>query len=188
MNADFKVLMDACVLANFGVCDLYLRLSEKPRLILPKWTEQILEEVYFTHTEKLGWDYYLADSFQNALREAFPESVITGYEDLIPVMTNHEKDRHVLAAAVRDKLDIIITFNLKDFKPEHLDKWGIKAIHPQDYLLTLYSMNSGIVLNKLSDIAQNRKIDSEDVAMDLGKTLPDFSSKLLKDMGREGDT
>ena len=27
MTADFSVLLDACVLANFGVCDLFLRLS-----------------------------------------------------------------------------------------------------------------------------------------------------------------
>jgi len=88
MNADYKVLMDACVLANYGVCDLYLRLAEKPRLLLPKWTDQILDEVYRTHTQKLGWKKELADSFQEAVREAFPEAMITGYEDLIPLMTN----------------------------------------------------------------------------------------------------
>jgi len=54
MNADYKVLIDACVLANFGVCDLYLRLSEAPRMLLPKWSQQILDEVYRTHTLKLG--------------------------------------------------------------------------------------------------------------------------------------
>lgn len=31
MKADYRVLLDACVLANFGVCDLLLRLSERPR-------------------------------------------------------------------------------------------------------------------------------------------------------------
>ena len=186
MNADFKVLMDACVLANYGVCDLYLRLAEKPRLILPKWTDQILNEVYRTHTEKLGWEPELADSFQQALQDAFPEAMISGYEDLISAMTNHEKDRHVLAAAVRDKLDIIITFNLKDFKSEHLDKWGIKAVHPQQYLLTLYSMNPAVVMGKLSQISQKRQINLEDVVLSLGKALPDFSSKILEDMGSLG--
>jgi hypothetical protein len=36
MRADFKVVLDACVLANFGVCDLLLRLAERPRLYLPR--------------------------------------------------------------------------------------------------------------------------------------------------------
>ncbi|HOX02663.1 MAG TPA: hypothetical protein P5555_04315 [Candidatus Paceibacterota bacterium] len=32
MNANFRVLLDACVLANFGLCDLFLALVETPRL------------------------------------------------------------------------------------------------------------------------------------------------------------
>jgi len=32
MRADFKVMLDAYVLANFGVADLLFRLAEKPRL------------------------------------------------------------------------------------------------------------------------------------------------------------
>ena len=55
MRADFKVFLDACVLANFGVCDLLLRLAEKPRQYLPVWSKAVLDEVYRTHTEKLGW-------------------------------------------------------------------------------------------------------------------------------------
>jgi len=141
MIADFKVLLDACVIANFPVCDLYLRLAESPRLLIPKWSEEILIEVHRTHVEKLQWPEELADSFQSAVREAFPEAMITGYEELILLMKNEEKDRHVLAAAVREKLDLIITFNLKDFKDEHLHPWNLKAVHPQDYLLSLYSMN-----------------------------------------------
>lgn len=34
MQADFKIVLDACVLANIAVCDLFLRLAEKPRLFL----------------------------------------------------------------------------------------------------------------------------------------------------------
>jgi hypothetical protein len=43
MRADFDgVLIDACVLANHGVCDLLLRLAERPRLFVPHWTAKIL--------------------------------------------------------------------------------------------------------------------------------------------------
>jgi predicted nucleic acid-binding protein len=183
MIADYKILLDACVLANFGVCDLYLRLAEKPRMLLPKWSQQILDEVYNTHVKKLDWPEELAHSFQNELKEHFPEAMVTGFEDLIPVMTNDEKDRHVLAAAVREKADLIITFNLKDFEDEHLKKWGLEAIHPQDYLLSLYSMNPGVVMMKLSKIAVNKDIELEDIIIDMGKSLPRFSSKLMDDLG-----
>lgn len=179
MNADYKVLLDSCVLANYAVCNLILRLAEKPRMLLPKWTEDILEEVHRTHTEKLDWDKDLADSFQVAVKKAFPEAMITGYQPLISAMTNHEKDRHVLAAAVREKLDIIITFNLRDFKKEHLEKWGISAIHPQDYLITLYEMNPAGVLNRLTDISLKQQQDMESTLIDLGRSLPVFASFVL---------
>jgi hypothetical protein len=31
IKADFKVFLDACVLADIAVCDLLLRLAERPR-------------------------------------------------------------------------------------------------------------------------------------------------------------
>jgi len=184
MIADFKVLLDSCVLANYGVCDIYLRLAEHPRLILPKWTNDILAEVYRTQTDKLNWEKNLADSFQVAVRTAFPEAMITGYEELVSVMTNQEKDRHVLAAAVKEKLDIIITFNLRDFEIQHLEKWGVKAVHPDAYLVTLFEINPDIVISRISDISKKRKMDMESVIIDLGKTLPDFSGRLLESMSR----
>ena len=44
-----------------------------------------------------------------------PDAEVTGYETLIDGMTNHEKDRHVLAAAVRGNAEVLVTFNLDDF-------------------------------------------------------------------------
>lgn len=67
MIADYKILLDANVLANYAVCNLYLRLAEKPRLFLPKWSPDILDEVYSTHVNKLNWPKDLADSFQDAV-------------------------------------------------------------------------------------------------------------------------
>lgn len=36
MRANDPVVLDACVLAPFGVCDLFLRLAEEPRLYCPR--------------------------------------------------------------------------------------------------------------------------------------------------------
>lgn len=41
--------------------------------------------------------------------------MVKDYEGLIPAMTNHEKDRHVLAAAVRANAELVVTDNKKDF-------------------------------------------------------------------------
>lgn len=55
MRADYPVLLDANVLAEEAVSDLFLRLAEEPRLLIPRWTETIWDETLRTLIHKLGW-------------------------------------------------------------------------------------------------------------------------------------
>lgn len=185
MQADFKVVLDACVLANPGLCDLFLRLAEPPRLYLPIWSADILEEVRRTQTTKLKRPYppELAEYWYHEVTRAFPEAEVRGYAKLATLMTNHPKDRHVVAAAVKAGASLIVTFNLKDFRAADLEPWEITACHPEDYLLTLHSMNAGVVVGKLAAIAQDDGKDIQDVLLHLGKSVPAFSSRLLETLG-----
>ena len=61
---------------------------------------------------------------EKELRAYFNEAWISDYESLIPKMTNDEKDRHVIAAAVHGGAAIILTLNLRHFRPEHVAMWG----------------------------------------------------------------
>ena len=54
------VVLDACVLADFIISDLLLRMAEDPALILPRWSEEIFAEVRRTHG-KLKWEDSIAD-------------------------------------------------------------------------------------------------------------------------------
>lgn len=182
MKADFRVCLDACVLANFGVADLLLKLAERPRQYLPVWSEDILEEVHRTQTERLDWPERLADSFRSELRTHFPEAAAEGYEHLIDHLENDPKDRHVLAAAIEAGAEVILTFNLKDFPEDALEPWGVDAQHPQDYLLTLYEMDPLQVVRRIGTIAAERERDEEDVLLHLGKSIPAFSTRLLDDL------
>ena len=182
MRADFRVFLDACVLANFGVCDLLLRLAERPRLIEPRWSAHVLAEVRRTHVEKLKWPETLADSFQAELRNAFPDAEVAGYDALIPSMTNDPKDRHVLAAAVRGDCSLILTFNLKHFPAADLQRWGVYANHPQDYLLILYEMEPNHLTAGLGEIAGRRGLEIQDVLIRLGKSVPAFAQRVLDDL------
>jgi predicted nucleic acid-binding protein len=182
MKADFRVFLDANVLANFAVADLLLRLAERPRQYLPVWSEEVLMETRRTHVGKLGWPEDLADSFGAELREHFPEATSSGYEHLLPAVTNDPKDRHVLAAAAHAGAEIILTFNLKDFPEEALAPWGIKAKSPQDYLRTLYEIDEPQVVARIAAIASERAEDMEDTLIRLGKALPTFANRLLSDL------
>jgi len=180
MKADFRVVLDACVLANFGVCDLLLRLAERPRLYLPCWSEAILDETRRTQGGALGWPMPLVESFKTALKSAFPEALVQDYEHLAAQCTNDPKDRHVLACAIHCKAEVILTFNLADFPAEALAPWRVAALHPQDYLLTLFVLEPLHVMHQLGGIAQKRRCTIEDHLINLGRFLPEFSSRVLE--------
>jgi hypothetical protein len=57
----------------------------------------------------------------------------SGYNDLISRLSNHEKDRHVLAAAIRAGVQAIVTFNPQDFPPEALEPYDIEATLPTSF-------------------------------------------------------
>lgn len=185
MHSDFPILLDACVLANGRVCDLYLRLAEPPRLCRPCWSQEILNEVHRTQTTKLKKPYTneLADYWRDEVTRAFPEACVEGWKPLVPAMTIDEKDRHVLAAAVKSAASIIVTFNLRHFPASELKPLGIEAVHPQDYLLTLWSINPAVVMAKLAAMARDRQSEIQDELISLGKTVPRFAAQILDEMG-----
>ncbi len=185
MRADFPVVIDACVLAEAAVSDLFLRLSEEPRLLLPKWSEAIWEETLRTYIEKVGWDEGLADSRIKAAQEFFPEAMVTGFEHVITACGNHPKDRHVLAAAIHSKTETIVTFNVKDFKSEALDPWGINASHPADYLKVLYDHDPAAVTNALHSMASKAERSVPELLARLAWYVRPFSEHVAAEQSLE---
>jgi hypothetical protein len=50
-------------------------------------------------------------------------------------------DRHVLAAAIHCGAQEIVTFNLRDFPEAALGAYGIRAIHPDEFVEHLLDLN-----------------------------------------------
>jgi hypothetical protein len=169
------VLLDACVLANFSLCDTLLRLAEPPRLFEPKWSEEIMRETLRTLESKLGWPASLTASFDAELRVHFAEAWISGYESLIPQMTNHEEDRHVAAAAVHAETSLIVTFNLRHFGPEHLEPWGICVVHPETFLVETFRQEHTLVMTKLQQQAADRSRSLRQLLDILSASVPEFA-------------
>ena len=123
---------------------------------------------------KLGWPHSLTAHFEKELRAHFSEAWISGYELLIPKMTNDERDRHVVAAAVRGEAAIILTLNLRHFRPEHLATWGVRALHPQSFLIEIFRQEQAVVLTKLGQQAADRGRSLSQLLDILNATVPDF--------------
>ncbi|MCC6368121.1 MAG: PIN domain-containing protein [Bryobacterales bacterium] len=179
------VLLDACVLANFSLCDTLLRLAEPPRLYEPKWSEEVIRETIRTLESKLGWPSSLTGYLEAELQAHFGEAWITGYEPLIPRMANDEKDRHVLAAAVHGEAPIIVTFNLRHFRSEHLKPWGIRALHPQSFLIEIFRQEESAVMVKLEQQAADRHRTLQQLLDILSATVPEFVAIILAAISRK---
>lgn len=130
----FVALLDANVLYPVWLCDVLLSAAET-EVFQVRWSERILEEA--ERNVKLSRPdadaARISRRFQ-AMRESFEEAMVSEYEAIEAVMTNHPKDRHVLAAAVRGKADVIVTINLSDFPPESCEPYDIEVQHPDEFL------------------------------------------------------
>ena len=108
------------------------------------------------------------------MRVHFSEAWISDHDQLIPRMTNDEKDRHVTAAAVHGEAPIIVTFSLRHFRPEHLEPWGISAQHPQSFLIEIFRQEQALVTKKLEQQAASRGRTLHQLLNTLNAIVPDF--------------
>ena len=58
-------------------------------------------------------------------------------------------DRHVVEAALVGGASLIVTANLRDFPQRMMAGLGLRAIHPDAFLLDLLARNRGAVLSAL---------------------------------------
>jgi predicted nucleic acid-binding protein len=132
----YTAVLDACVLYPAPMRDLLLSLAVAD-LYTAKWTSDI-EREWLENLLEDRPDLTHAQLQRTCalMSKAIPDSKIEDYERLIPTLNlPDEKDRHVLAAAIRCNADAIVTMNLKDFPQEALDTHGIEALHPDDFVM-----------------------------------------------------
>lgn len=133
-----RVVLDANVLYPASLRDTLLRAAAKG-LFRPAWTAAIWDEVLDNLTTKPRNPLPVAAAahLRAEVLKHFPDAMVTGYETLIPSMTNDEKDRHVLAAAAHVRALRIVTSNLKHFPEGALTPYGITAHGPDEFLAAI---------------------------------------------------
>src|SRR4051812_1551533 len=112
--ATFIVVVDANVLFPLTLRDTVLR-AAAAGFYQVRWSADILDEMERNLISTGTVPAQKAVRFRATMEKYFPEAQVTGYQALIPAMTNHPKDRHVVAAAVKAGAQVIATANLKDF-------------------------------------------------------------------------
>lgn len=177
---EYTAVLDACVLVPMPLCDTLLRLAEEPAAYRPLWSTEILQEVAGALVRKLDKTPQQAQHRINQMQEAFPEALVTVPLGIIKAMEGmpDEKDRHVLAAAVKGGAHAIVTQNLKHFPKSCLDEYGILCQSADDFLVHQYYLREYQILEKLDAQASNLGLERTAIVEDLKRLAPKFAALL----------
>jgi len=139
-------ILDACVLFPPSLRDFLVWLSITGAC-RARWSDPIHEEwirnvlISRPHVQKSS-----LERCRQLMDVSIPDSLVTGFEALIPTLSLPDPDdRHVLAAAIHGGADCIVTFNLKDFPTPSFSVYRIEAVHPDDFVSQLFEASPGLV-------------------------------------------
>ena len=175
--ATLTALYDSCVLYPAPLRDLLVRLGGTG-LFRARWTNQIHEE----------WIRNVLENRSDLSRERLErtrdlmnghifDSLVTNYEDLIPsLLLPDADDRHVVAAAIRARADVIVTFNLKDFPACALSLYNIEAQHPDIFIQHLLDLDEVLVCATI----RQQRLDLKKPPKPIEDVLNTFEAQGLK--------
>ena len=148
------VVYDANVLYPSTLRDVLIRVG-LGRLVYPKWTERILDEVFRNlRANRPDLDPARLDRTRRLMNDSIRDVTVTGYEHLIDRLDLPDPDdRHVLAAAIHAEAHVIVTRNLRDCPSDRLRTWGVEARHPDDFLTRLHQDRPDALGGIVADIA-----------------------------------
>jgi predicted nucleic acid-binding protein len=164
----FPAFLDTCTLFGAYLCDTLLRLAEA-EAYRPLWSADILGELN-RNLRRRGVPAASVAHRISEMRRVFPDAEVTGYEPLISAMTCDQKDRHVLAAAVRAHAEVLVTFNIRDFPADATSAYDVQVVDTDSFLLDQLDLYPGLVMSALHRQSDAYKRPET--------TLPDLLSRL----------
>jgi PIN domain len=177
--AVFPVILDSCVLYPMYLRDTLLCAAEAG-LYRVHWSREILDGALRNLVANQQITTEQAARLEKQMTWAFPESMLEVTERLLPCMDNHEGDRHVLAAALIAKADVIVTDNLKHFPAESLSQFRVEAQSADRFLTYIYDLfpeSMAKVLQTQVSGLRNPPMSVLDLLHLLEKSVPTFVSR-----------
>jgi hypothetical protein len=150
--------LDANALYPAELRNLLMRLA-LAEAYRPLWSDRVQKE----WTEALARDRpdLPREKIERAralMEQHIPDATVEAYDGLVDQLTlPDDGDRHVLAAAIKGDAEILVTANLKHFPASALARYGIEALHPDEFVLRLIERVPARVLAAARDHRQSLK-------------------------------
>ena len=153
-----KALLDANTLYPAPLRDLLLQLCVAD-IFRGRWTNEIHEEwINALIRNQPDRNRKKLERTRDLMNLATRDCLVEGYEDLIKTLELPDSnDRHVLAAAITAKCDVIVTHNIKDFPAKTLSEYGLLAQLPDDFLSNQFSLEPGLFCNAVRKVRARLK-------------------------------
>lgn len=152
----FKAVLDTNVIYPVIIRDLLLWFAHYD-LYTPKWSKHIVDEWKDVMGRK-GVDQEVVAVRVEKINLAFPDALVNSYEDLIGAINlPDEKDRHVVAAAIKVNANLIVTNNLKDFPEEYLRNFGLGVKNADDFLTDIIDLNHDKAIEAFKEMVCQKK-------------------------------
>lgn len=180
----FAAVLDASVLYPLPLRDTLLRIAET-ELYNAYWSDRILDEVVRNLVADGRASNEQARRLTDAMTMAFEGAAVPqeAVDRLEPAMPNDEKDRHVLAAAVASDAQAVVALNLTDFPVEACEPFAIEPLHPDVFLLDLYSLDADEVyeaVERQAAVLRRPPMSLDELLDRLAVTVPDFADTLRR--------
>ena len=138
----YTAVLDACVLVPALQRNILLSLADASFYRL-RWSERILDETEQALIKVIG--QHIGDDVQVraraaqaviGMKDAFADAAVHGYERLEVAIEElpDPNDRHVVAAALMTKAQVIVTDNLRDFPEAVLAGYEIEVASSQQFI------------------------------------------------------
>ncbi|MEO1745239.1 MAG: PIN domain-containing protein [Pseudomonadota bacterium] len=155
----FRAVLEANVLFSAPQRDLLLELALAD-FYQARWSETILAET------KAAILKHRPDIAENRLDRTIKlmnanvrDCLIEPPVELISAIGDipDPNDRHVLATAIVGQCQAIVTWNMRDFPASALERYGVEAIAPDDFLVAQFDLNEGAFLAAVVRVRQRLK-------------------------------
>jgi hypothetical protein len=138
--------------------DILLQLAVTD-LFRAKWTAEIHREwIEALLRNEPGRDRAVLERTRHLMNRSVRDCLVMGYEALVPQLELPDPDdRHVLAAAIVGRCDMIVTQNLRDFPERALSLYHVEAQHPDTFLCNQLDLAPGLFCGAIRKVRARLK-------------------------------
>lgn len=132
----YTAFLDANVLYSAAVRDICIEVA-LANLYRAKWSAEVHREwVEAVSSNRPDLERSNLERTRDLMDRAIPDAMITGYEHLIERIPLDEDpdDRHIVAAAIVGRCDLIVTNDLSHFPNHVLKRFDLETQRPDDFL------------------------------------------------------